>query len=268
MTDDSDRRSGFPRARSTGATIFLMLAAILLSACTTPVSVPTSHGEPVTAVTHQRSSKSSGMAYQEGAAYVARNAPPMIGLAGAHRMGSAQARIGIVEFSDYQCPYCRGFHEQVFPRLKKEYVDTGIVQFIHKDLPLRSIHPQALPAALAASCAAAQQRFWPMHDALYANSGQLNPALYPQLGRELGLDEAKFTACLGDVSRQQLIMRDIGEARGLGITVTPSFMIGRIQGDALIVASMAKGAASFDAFAREIEELRKTIDSGAIPQTK
>ena len=173
-----------------------------------------------------------------------------------------------LDFSDYQCPYCRGFHDQVFPRLKKEYVDTGIAQFIHKDLPLKSIHPQALPAALAASCAGAQQRFWPMHEALYANNGRLAPALYPQLGRELGLDEAKFTACLGDASREQVIMRDVVEARGLGITGTPSFVIGKIQGDALTVVRLSRGAPSYEAFAQEIDKLLKPENAGAIPGTK
>ena len=176
--------------------------------------------------------------------------------------------IGIVEFSDYQCPYCRGFHDRVFPKLKKEYVDTGIAQFIHKDLPLKSIHPQALPAALAASCAGLQKRFWPMHAALYANNGRLTSALYPQLVRELGLDEAKFMACLGDASREQAVMRDVVEARGLGITGTPSFVIGKIQGDVLTVVRVARGAPSFEDFAQEIEKLRKTMDAGATPQTK
>ena len=268
MTDSSHGRAGSPCAHRTGATIFLVVATMLLGACTTPAPAPASASEPATAETRQRSAKSSGIAYQESAVSIARIAPPMVGLAGAHRMGSAQATIGIVEFSDYQCPYCRGFHDQVFPRLKKEYVDTGIAQFIHKDLPLKSIHPQALPAALAAGCAGAQQRFWPMHAALYANNGRLAPELYPQLGRELGLDEAKFTACLGAASREQAVMRDVVEARGLGITGTPSFVIGKIQGDVLIVARMAKGAASFEDFAQEIEKLRKTMDAGATPQTK
>jgi predicted DsbA family dithiol-disulfide isomerase len=103
---------------------------------------------------------------------------------------------------------------------------------------------------------------------LYANNGRLAPTLYPQLGRELGLDEAKFTACLGDASREQTVMRDVVEARGLGITGTPSFVIGKIQGDVLTVVRLAKGAPSFEVFAQEIEKLRMTPDSGATPQTK
>jgi protein-disulfide isomerase len=268
MTDSSHRRAGSPRTHKTGATIFLAVAAILLGACTTPSSTRASASEPAAAETRQRSSNSSGIAYQESAVSIARIAPPIVGLAGAHRMGSAQATIGIVEFSDYQCPYCRGFHDPVFPRLKKEYVDTGIAQFIHKDLPLKSMHPQALPAALAAGCAGAQQRFWPMHEALYANNGRLAPELYLQLGRELGLDGAKFTACLGDASRKQAIMRDVAEAQGLNITGTPSFVLGKIEGNILTVVRVARGAPNFEAFVQEIEKLRKTMDSGATPRTK
>lgn len=268
MTDSSHRRAGSPRTHKAGATIFLVMATILLGACTTPTPAPASASEPATADTSQRSSKSSGIAYQESAVSIARIAPPMVGLVGSHRIGSARATIGIVEFSDYQCPYCRDFHDRIYPRLKKEYVETGIAQFVHKDLPLKSIHPQALPAALAASCAGLQKRFWPMHEALYANHGKLSPTLYPQLARELGLDAAKFGACLGDAAREQAVMRDVAEARGLGITGTPSFVIGRIQGDTLTVARLAKGAPSFEDFAREIEKLLKTTDSGATPGTK
>jgi protein-disulfide isomerase len=268
MTDSNKRRANYPRTHKTGAAIFLVMATVILGACTTPSPTPESASEPVAANTPQRSSKSSGIAYQESAVSIARIEAPMVGLVGAHRMGSAQAKIGIVEFSDYQCPYCRGFHDQVFPRLKKEYVDTGIAQFIHKDLPLKSIHPQALPAALAASCAGLQKRFWPMHEALYANNAKLSPTLYPQLAREIGLDEAKFGACLGDAAREQVVMRDVAEARGLGITGTPSFVIGKIQGDVLTAVRLSKGAPSFEVFAQEIEKLRMTPDSGATPQTK
>jgi protein-disulfide isomerase len=250
MTDCSHRRAGAPRAYKTSATTFLVVAAILLGACTTPSLAPASASKSATADTPQRSSKSSGIAYQEGVVSIARIAPPMVGLAGAHRMGSAGPKSASWNL-DYQCPYCRGFHDQVFPKLKMEYVDTRIAQFIHKDLPLKSIHPQALPAALAASCAGAQQRFWPMHEALYANNAKLSPTLYPQLARELGLDEAKFGACLGDASRTQVIMRDVAEARRLNITGTPSFVIGTIEGDVLTVVRMAKGAPSFGSSRRK-----------------
>ena len=88
-----------------------------------------------------------------------------------------------MEFSDYQCPYCRGFHQELFPRLKKTYVDTGVVQFIHINLPLTIIHEQAMPAALAAVCAGEQGRFWDMDNALFEST--LDPTTYGALARGL-----------------------------------------------------------------------------------
>jgi protein-disulfide isomerase len=268
MTDNRHNRAGLLRATETGASIFLIAVAILLGACTTPAPSPVSVRDPAPAEAGLRSAQSSGIAFQDGSVPIVRMTPPTVVLDGSHRIGSSRATIAVVEFSDYQCPYCREFHERIYPRLKKEYVETGIVQFVHKDLPLKSIHPQAMPAALAASCAGLQKRFWPMHEALYANHGKLSPTLYPQLAHELGLDEAKFTACLSEASREQVIMRDVVEARGLGITGTPSFVIGKIQGDTLTVVRLAKGAPSFEGFAQEIEKLLKTTDSGATPETK
>ena len=268
MTDISHRRAGFRRSHKTGATIFLVVATILLGACTTPTPAPASASEPASAESGQRNAQASGIASRDSAVSIVRMTPPTVVLAGSHRIGSSRATVAVVEFSDYQCPYCREFHDRIYPRLKKEYVETGMVQFVHKDLPLKSIHPQALPAALAASCAGLQKHFWPMHDALYANHGTLSPELYPKLAREFGLDEAKFSACLADPAREQFVMRDVAEARGLGITGTPSFVIGKIQGDVLTVVRVARGAPSFEDFAQEIEKLRKTMDAGATPQTK
>jgi protein-disulfide isomerase len=251
------------RLHRSDAILFCATALILLlSACAT--SAPLA---PTPAAIAPRSASSSGVAYQDGVA-VAKLELPRVNLSGAHRLGNAAAKIGVVEFSDYQCPYCRGFHDQIFPRLKKEYVDTGIVQFIHMDLPLMSIHSQALPAALAAVCAGAQDRFWPMQDALYAHQGELAPALYIQLGRELGLDEKKFRACLADVAPQQAIMRDMAEARRLGIRGTPSFVIGKIDGNVLTVVRLARGAPGFEIFAKEIEKLRQEMNAPATPKTE
>jgi len=151
------------------------------------------------------------------------------------------------------------------PQLKKEYVDSGVVQFIHKDLPLTRIHPQALPAALAAECAGAQGRFWEMHDALYENA--LDPALYTELARRLKLDTGKFSACRGDPASARAVWRDVAEARRLGINGTPSFLIGRIEGNTLTVVRISQGAPSFEAFANEIEVLRHP-PAPVTPQTK
>ncbi|BAV32624.1 thioredoxin [Sulfuricaulis limicola] len=172
------------------------------------------------------------------------------------RLGSRAAKIAIVEFSDYQCLYCQDFNRRQFVQIKKEYIDTGVVQFIHKDLPLR-MHRHAVPAAMAARCAGAQGRFWDMHDALFAHQDRLGQDLYPELARQLDLDVAKFSTCLESQDHGQGIGQDVGVARMLGFTGTPSFLIGKIEGDMLTVVRRSRGALTFEAFAQEIEQLRQ-----------
>ena len=237
----------------------VIVLGVFLVACAT-----TAPGKPV-AENNPRSSHSSGTAYRDTPVLPVTPSLPQVSLGDDHRLGNPQATIGIVEFSDYQCPYCRGFQQQLFPQLKKEYVDSGIVQFIHKDLPLTQIHPQAMPAALAAACAGAQGRFWEMHDALYENA--LAPALYAELARRLGLDTGKFSACQGNPASARAVWRDVADARRLGIGGTPSFLIGRIEGNTLMVVRMSQGAPSFEAFAHEIEALRHP-QASVTPQTK
>ena len=243
------------------APVVVVFGAFLV-ACTsaTPPAAP----EQV-AAGNPRSSRSSGMTYGEAPPASVTAAAPQVSLVRDHRLGDPQAGIGIVEFSDYQCPYCRGFHQELFPQLKQKYIDSGLVQFIHKDLPLTTIHAQAMPAALAAVCAGEQGRFWVMYNALFENT--LDPALYPGLAQQLGLDAAKFAACLKNPASGRVILRDLSEARRLGISGTPSFLIGRIEGNVLTVVAMAKGAPSWEAFSREIDALRHP-KAGVTPQTK
>ncbi|MEK7206994.1 MAG: DsbA family protein [Pseudomonadota bacterium] len=180
---------------------------------------------------------------------------PSVDLDDSPTLGSDTAKIGIVEFSDYECPYCRTSQTQLLPQIKKEYIDTGVVRYVHKDYPLVSIHAQAAPAAIAAQCAHAQGRFWDMHQALFANL--LRDALYPELARRLKLNEQKFSACLNDAAPRQAIYRDVQEARRLGISGTPSFVVGRIEGNKLIATGISKGMPSIEAIVQQVEVLRK-----------
>ncbi len=247
------------RGRAFGVAAAL-LAIVLIAGC---AGSPPAAQKNTAAADGGRSSHSSGIASRDNAVGVIELSTPRVSLDGEPRMGNADARIGIVEFSDYECPFCRSFYAQTFPKLMKEYVDTGIVQFIRKDLPLTKIHPQALPAALAASCAGSQGKYWEMHRTLFANQGRLGPALYSDLARNLGLDEEKFSACLKDPAQEQKILRDVAEAKRLNINGTPSFVLGRIEGDTVRVLRVARGAPGFEAFAQEIEKLRKQINTDA-----
>ncbi len=229
----------------------LILACIGFAACASSPSPP----ERIAISENGRSSHSSGVAYRDT---VIRSVTltPMVSLENDPRLGSAKAAIGIVEFSDYQCLACRAFHREQFPRLKKEYVDTGMVQMIHKDLPLRT-HAQAVPAAMSAHCAGAQGRFWEMHDALFVHQGRLGPSLYPELARGLKLDKAKFKDCLENQVPETGIREDVNLARRLGLTGTPTFLIGKIEGNMLTVSRRIRGVPGFESFIEEIEKLRK-----------
>jgi protein-disulfide isomerase len=167
-------------------------------------------------------------------------------------LGRADAPLALVVFSDYQCPYCARFHAAVMPRLKSEYIDTGKLRLLFKDLPL-SMHREALPAARAARCAGAQGKFWPMNEALFANQARLGADLYVRLAEALTLDVAAFKACVAHPQTQKLVQRDASDARRLRISSTPSFVLGRYDGERMQVVREARGFVDFDTLARELD---------------
>ncbi|MHB8621799.1 MAG: DsbA family protein [Sulfuricaulis sp.] len=243
--------------------VAFIVAALWLGACASPALSTSSSKTTVATGASPGNPKPPGGAQPDGTAPVADVAAPRTSLAGAYRLGNSDAKIGIVEFSDFQCPYCGAFHEQEFFQLKKAYIDSGIIQYIHKDLPLSMIHAQALPAALAANCAGAQGQFWEMNDALYAHQRELSRTLYIELARGLNLDAKKFTDCLKSPASLSSIRQDAADAQRLGINGTPSFLLGKIVGDTLTIEGMAQGAPSFQVFAQEIEKLRQPAEPRA-----
>lgn len=144
--------------------------------------------------------------------------------------GMEDANIVIVEFSDFQCPYCR----QAYPEIKKlrEAYQTQI-KIIYRDMPNVSSHPQALNAALAAECADDQSMFWPYHDKLFENQTNLNYEDFKIFASELGLDMDRFNQCFDEKKYAGEIYNDVEDAYKLGISGTPTFFINgnRLQGN-------------------------------------
>lgn len=180
---------------------------------------------------------------------------PVVNISDDFRIGKRAAAIGVLEFSDFQCPYCRDFHNSLLPQLKETYIDKGIIQYIYKDFPLR-MHREAMPAALAAGCAGAQEQYWPMHDRLFAYQERLGSRLYVELARELQLDVERFEACMGDRAQVQRVYRDVMQGREIGVSATPTIMLGHVDGDFFTVLRVAKGTPNLETFIREIEKLR------------
>lgn len=136
--------------------------------------------------------------------------------------GPEDAKVTIVEFADYQCPFCA----RMVPTLKEvteKY--EGKVRWVYRDFPLREIHPEALPAAVAANCAGEQGKYKEMHHALFENYQNLNSALYTKLAGDLKLDGEKFATCLKDPKQSEEVMRDYADGTQYGVQGTPSYYI-------------------------------------------
>ena len=144
-------------------------------------------------------------------------------LEGGYSLGSSDAPVTIVEFTDYQCPYCRAFESTTFAEIRKKYVDTGKVRFVVRDFPLVDMHPDAMQAAEAAHCAGDQQKFWPMHDALFSDASKLGKNGLIDSAESLKLDMEVFRSCLESGKHKLEIQNDQQVASSLQINGTPSF---------------------------------------------
>ena len=139
-------------------------------------------------------------------------------------LGAEDAPITIVEFSDFQCPYCNRFVQQAYPKIKKEFVDTGLVKIVYRDLPL-SFHDNAQKAAEAGECAHDQGKFWEYHDKLFANQDSLGVDSLKKYAADLGLDVEEFNQCLDSGKYSQEVQEDAQAAQQQGISGTPGFVI-------------------------------------------
>src|SRR3989344_9166824 len=144
-------------------------------------------------------------------------------------LGSANAPLTIIEFSDYQCPFCQRFHDQTWDQLKTAYIDTGKAKFVYRDFPL-PFHQNAEIAAEAANCAGEQGKYWEMHDELFAKgSGDgtgLDAASLKSYAAGLGLNAATFATCLDGSKYASEIQKDTADGSTAGVSGTPTFYIG------------------------------------------
>jgi protein-disulfide isomerase len=140
--------------------------------------------------------------------------------------GSDQAAITIIEFSDYECPYCRKWHVEVWPSLQAEYGDQ--IRLVFRDFPLTSIHSNAVSAAAAANCAGEQEMYWEYSDKLFGMRLSLGKSAYQAYAEELNLDMEAFNACLDSDRYVEEVMADFEYAANLGIRSTPTFFVNGI----------------------------------------
>jgi len=181
-------------------------------------------------------------------------------------LGAPDAPVTVVEFTDYQCPFCKRFIQSTFPLLKRDFIDTGKVRWIVRDLPL-GFHPNANKAAQAAHCAGEQGKFWEMRDTLFRNNANLGVEQLPGYAREIGLDGAAFDACLSSDRHQAQIDQDSQEANRIRITGTPSFIIGKATGDT-VSGQLVIGAQATAVFTAAIQRIIDQATAGKNPPVK
>lgn len=141
---------------------------------------------------------------------------------GFYSLGPADAQITLVEFSDYQCPFCRRFHQDTYQALLNAY--PGKIRFVYRNLPLTEIHPNAMSAAEAALCAGEQKAYWQYHDKLFSGE-ELGSEVYKQYAQTLGLDMDQFNQCIETNKYRADIQKDSDFATNLGVRSTPTFFI-------------------------------------------
>lgn len=168
-------------------------------------------------------------------------------------LGRTDAPVTVVEFTDYQCPYCLRFVEQAFPKLKQDFIDTGKVRWVVRDMPL-GFHQNARKAAQAARCAGEQNKFWEMREVLFANAKQLDADKLPSYGELIGLDTVAFDACLESERHLQGIDRSADTAGDAQITGTPTFVIGKADAD-WVEGNRLIGARDYRVFEEQIRKL-------------
>ena len=200
------------------------LAGLSLAAAVTIVSLACSKPN-----THAATDSAAGRAGPMPAAGAATDS--LAKIADASRIqGSPTAKVWVIEVSDFQCPYCKQWHDATYQTVLNDYVKTGKVRMAYVNFPL-SIHANAHQAAISAMCVAAQNKFWQMHDALFASQSSWETladptAAFDSIAKSVGANEADYHACLSSPAIAALVAGDQERARSGGVVATPSFWVG------------------------------------------
>ncbi len=180
---------------------------------------------------------------------------PFIDLAGAPQKGNPDAQVALVEFSDYECPFCIRHFRETMPLIEKNYIETGKILYAFRDFPIDQLHPQAVKAHEAARCGAEQDKFWPMHTTLFGAPAQHSVEGLETTATAAGLDIAKFRECIASGRTTEGIRKTGDLASSFGANGTPAFFIGVIDKatNAVTVTRALSGAMPFTQFAQALE---------------
>ena len=192
--------------------------------------------------------------------------PQQITVADAPYLGRPDAAVTLVEFTDYQCPFCRRHSAQTKPRLIKDYVATGKLRYVLREFPLARIHPQATKAAEAALCAGDQDKYWDLNAVFFANQRKLKPTNLLAYAEGLGLDMTRFGECLDDGKYAKRVQADLAAGAKAGVRGTPTFFLGLTDPadpGKFKASQVLRGAQPYTAFKQAIDQLLAQSDKSS-----
>jgi protein-disulfide isomerase len=200
---------------------------------------------------------------QEIKAFLRGAAPPnnvpaenvVLGVNGNQFKGHDDAKLVVVEFSDYECPFCGRYFNETWPMIQKEFISAGKIKYVVRDFPLQSVHPNAVKAAEAAGCAAKQGKYWEMHDRLFQYQNQLGAEELPKHAEAIGLDKTSFEQCLSSGTQVAAVRNTLEEGIKAGVQGTPTFFLGVQNGDgqSVKVIQAIVGAQPYITFKEKID---------------
>lgn len=175
---------------------------------------------------------------------------------GAAIRGQSSTDVVFLEFSDFQCPFCKRYIDDVYKRISADYVDTGKIRYAFRHFPLESLHPNAINAALAASCAQRDSKFWPMHDRLFSNQQALDLPSLLTYGAAVGANDAAYRACVTSRETMAQVQADGDVALRSELTGTPGFFVGRVAADGKLHAlRRVIGSQAYSVFQTAIDDV-------------
>lgn len=171
--------------------------------------------------------------------------------------GSKDAKVAIIEFSDYDCPYCEKFYAETLSQIKTNYVETGDVMFVYRDLPLPQLHPNAQMKAEAAECADDQggdEAYIAYHNGLFNNGSITTEDGLVSLAKQQGLNESEFKNCLSSGKMTSEVEKDAQDANASGLSGTPGFVVGTIDSKGVVTGEKIAGAYPYATFQQALEK--------------
>ncbi len=184
--------------------------------------------------------------------------PADVKIDGSPVLGKADAPVTMVEFTDFQCPYCRRYSNGTFPKIIKDYIKAGKVRYVVRQFPLKAIHPKAVKASEASLCAGDQGKYWEMHDMIFKKTKSFEQKEWVRHAEALGLDMNSFNDCLENGKKASNVERDLKEGADMGMSGTPGFFIGRTDPEnpnKFKAVEMIRGAHPYPQFKKTIDKL-------------